>query len=395
MKMAIVGNGGAGLPLSLFLKNEHPEFDISLIDKNEKIGRKLCATGNGKCNILNLHTGEEHYNNPAYMKPLLAEYNFGNLMGYLANLGVVLSDEGDYVYPVSKSAPTLVNYFGDIAKRKGIRFLSETKVLDYEVKNGIQLKTNKGTFSFDKVVFATGGKSSPNLGSDGSMFPIFEKHGYQIEPLRPSLCPIRTVEKTSEITGYRHQAKVTLMVDGRIVREEEGEVIFKNDGLSGIVIFNMSAIINRLEKGHKIELDLDLFPAVTLSQLTADLLDAINKNGDCAIEAYFPKEMASYLKKAAHLKTLNSKGDAFALAKAIKCLRFNFKESYDFASSQVSIGGIRLSEVNADLSSKKEANVYFAGEVLDIDGLCGGHNLTWCLISALLISNSFSPAASK
>lgn len=389
MKVAIVGSSGAGLPLSIFLKRARKDFAIDVFDKNSKIGRKLYATGNGRCNLLNMNTKESDFNHALYMASVLEKYPFGELQHRLAELGLILTNEGDLVYPLTKSAASYVSFMSKKAMESGINFHLDTKVLGYHGHKPYVLETDKGNFEYDILIFATGGKSQAKLGSDGSLFPIFEKHGYKIEELKPSLCPIKTFEATKKLQGIRHEAKVTVFAMGVQIFEEVGEVLFKDDGLSGIVIFNASAYINRLGNPD-VRIYLDLFPKVDLMTLVKDLQDAYRKSPDYFLDAYLVPELAEFVTKQAKvdLKNDSPKSLCYKLAKTMKGLAFTFKESYGFESSQVSQGGVSLSMVNENLESLIEKDVYFAGEMLDIDGVCGGYNLTWCLISAAIIASS-------
>ena len=390
MKIAVIGASGAGLYAAIFLKKNHPEYEVHLFDKNEKLGRKLLATGNGHANVLNINTSGEHFNHPSFFQKYQKDYPFGELQHQLASLGVILKKEKDqdYVYPVSFSAPSYVHYLAQVLEELGVILHMSTKVLDYENGEPCTLKTDAGAFSFDELVFVTGGKSQANLGSDGSLFPVFEKHGYKIVPLKPGLCPIKTKEKTKSISGQRHKTKVTILLGDVVAREEEGEVLFKDDGLSGIVIFNAASYINHLENPERLSIVLDLFPEITLTALVADLFDSMNKHPSFFLDAYLPAPLRDYVMKIAGVGVSNvaSKKDCYQLAKALKGMEFHVDSTYGFASSQVTIGGIALEEVDANLRSIREKHVSFAGECLDIDGLCGGHNLTWCLISALVVA---------
>jgi predicted Rossmann fold flavoprotein len=267
----------------------------------------------------------------------------------------------------------------------GVIFHLKVKILDYQKANPWGLYDGEKTYPFDQLIFATGGVSTPNLGSDGSLFTTFFQHGYHVLTLLPSLCPIATVEKTKPLLGLRHEAKVTVTADGRLVHEEVGEVLFKDDGLSGIVIFNCEAFICRLQGKPEVELILDLFPEIHLADLTSALVKAEALNPRFFLDAYLQAPLRDYVLKIAGLKQENakSKNDLFKIAKAMKGLSFHFDHAYGFANSQVTCGGIDLNDVDDAFRSKIEPNVAFVGEVLDIDGLCGGHNLTWCLISAL------------
>lgn len=385
MNVAIIGASSAGLYTAIYLKKKHPEYRVEVFDKNEKIGRKLAATGNGRCNLLNHGTLPADYNHPLYMEPLLQEYPFQRLSEELASLGIALTSEGDYVYPATLSANAYVKYLNDLALSLGVIFHLKVKILDYQKANPWGLYDGEKTYPFDQLIFATGGVSAPNLGSDGSLFTTFFQHGYHVLTLLPSLCPIATVEKTKPLLGLRHEAKVTVTADGRLVHEEVGEVLFKDDGLSGIVIFNCEAFICRLQGKPEVELILDLFPEIHLADLTSALVKAEALNPRFFLDAYLQAPLRDYVLKIAGLKQENakSKNDLFKIAKAMKGLSFHFDHAYGFANSQVTCGGIDLNDVDDAFRSKIEPNVAFVGEVLDIDGLCGGHNLTWCLISAL------------
>ncbi len=392
MKIAVVGASGAGLYLALFLKKYHPDFEVDVIDKNKKIGRKLLATGNGHCNLLNMKTGPEHYNHPSFLESYLKEYPFGELQHELATLGIVLTNEGDLLYPLTYSAAAHVNHLVEIAEDQGVHFILETKVLDYSSnEKGVALHTDKQDLNYDHVIFATGGKSQENLGSDGSLYPVFAKHGYEILPLKPGLCPIKTKENTKSLAGERHKAKAYVLLDDFIAREEEGEVLFKKDGLSGIMIFNCSSYISHLGNAGGVKIILDLFPQVNQTTLTTDLFEAMKVHPTYFLDAYLSPALRDYVLKEAGIAAPKQadKVYCYKIAKAMKGLTFHYAGSYDFPDSQVTIGGISLRNIDWNLRSSLEKHVSFAGEVLDVDGLCGGHNLTWCLVSALVVSKSF------
>lgn len=393
MKTAIVGASSAGLYLAIFLKKKHPDYDVFLIDKNEKVGRKLMATGNGHCNILNKTTSPADFNYPLFMKPILEHYNFDVLENALKDIGVSLMEEGDYVYPASFSAPSHVAFLEKLCLSLDVKILLKREVVDYicEDDGTVKLiyKDDKPEL-FDKVVFATGGASGKNLGTDGSFFTTFFSHGYEVTPLKPSLCPIVTKEDTKTLAGLRHDVKATLCVDGRILHIEKGEVLFKKDGLSGIVIFNCESFIAHLDGEHEVEISLDLEPEISLADLVLKLEDLQAKAPGFFLSSLFQKPLADYLCKKAGIDASKQldKRSLFSLAKIIKDLIFHFKTAASFSDSIVTAGGVKLNFVDDSLSSTIEKNVSFIGEVLDIDGLCGGHNLTWCLISSLIVASS-------
>ena len=379
MRIAIIGAGASGIYLALLAKKAHPDYEVVLFDREKKIGKKLAATGNGRCNLLHKDPSPEAYDHPDFIAPYLKAYPTGKLVEILGGFGIGVSelDDTGLYYPDSFSAPNHVAFLLKTLESLGVAIHMETEVLDYDPKQRV-LKTSKGDFGYDRLVFACGGKSGRNLGTDGSLFSVLEKHGYEITPLFPGLCPIKTKEKTRPLAGIRHAGEIKLEDD----YASKGEILFKEDGLSGIAVFDAQAHImsKRMPIGTKITLD--LFPDHSLEQLQKDW-----KTHTCASsfyeEALFPKPLAEYLCR------LNKGNEPVSLARLCKNLVFHFDGSYRFEESQVTLGGLALKEVDQNLLSKKEEAVAFTGEILDIAGQCGGYNLTWALISALLVVETF------
>lgn len=381
MRVAIVGASGAGLYAALFLKKRHPDYDVTVFDQASKVGKKLLATGNGHCNLLNLQMAGKYYNDPGFVDALLERCPLSSLQQTLADFGIATLHRGDLVYPLSYSAASYVRYLHSTALRLGVKFVLGAKVCNYQVNEQITLELESGKETFDKVVFATGGASSPNLGSDGSLFPVFARHGYEIIPLAPSLCPLVTKEKTKRISGLRHEAKITLFSSGKTIYEEAGEILFKDDGISGIAVFNASAYIAR-ESSKDYEVVVDLFPTFSEQEIGSLLERAKRNNPQSPYGAVMEEKLAEYVEFAGKMQGLPT------FSKAAKNLKFHVSGLYPFASSQVSHGGIKVDQIGLDFASKKENGVYFLGEVLNVDGLCGGLNLGFALASAKTFAES-------
>ena len=384
-KIAIVGGSAAGIYLAIFLMKKHPEYEVVILEKNDKLGKKLLATGNGHCNLLNKGMRADAYNNPEFMEEALKRCPPFRLLDELESLGVRTMEVGDLVYPLSYSASTYLRFLIGLLSSLGVKVRLGIKVDSYEVKGQVTLHTNEGPLPYDRVFFAVGGKSQPNLGSDGSLFDEFKRHGYEVAPLRPALCPIKTKEPTKSISGLRHKALVSLKENDRGIYWEKGEILFKDDGLSGIAIFNcQSHIAHRGDKENYV-IEVDLFPDIPADSLCEDMLSAAMKNPQFYLDAYLEKPLKEYcLKKAGFEgKTPQNRCEIGKLVAVLKDLRFTFEASYPFAASQVTTGGLSVKEVDEKMLSLKEKGVGFVGECLDIDGLCGGYNLGWALLSAL------------
>jgi predicted Rossmann fold flavoprotein len=394
MRIAIVGGGAAGIYAALNIKKEHPNFEIHIFEKEKKLGRKLCATGNGRCNLLNRDLVPSKYNHPSVFLKYSEEYPFESLCAVINSYGVPLRDEDGYLYPESYSAVTYTDFLTQLLSRYKVVVHLECGVSEY-LQKGHQFEIaalNCGDFGlFDKVILTTGGASTPNLGSDGAFFPLLSKHGYKVIPLRPGLCPIKTAhpELLKPLAGIRRPALVRGIDNGKEIFNEEGEALFKEDGLSGIVIFNLESALLRANALTSSQVHLNLLPDVPLSELVATFGNYFKLNKERFLEAYFPKQLVDYIYKINHLKSSTLKeSDLPTIAASVKDLIFIPTATYPFASSQVTLGGVSFDDVDSDLQSKKEPGVYFAGEVLDMDGFCGGYNLAWALISSLVISES-------
>ena len=375
MKIGVVGAGVSGIIFAINRKMKHPRDEVIVFEHLDKPLKKILSTGNGKCNIGNKIPHRESGKN-AIIGTILNEYGYEKQKEFLNSLNIQTKLVNGLEYPITESAITVRNLLLQSVEEKGIKIITDISIIDYKmIDDGIEVETDKGIHYFDRLVFATGGKSSPKLGSDGSILPILKKHDYIIDELIPALCPIKTVEKTKVLDGTRVKAVVTLFSDKKETFKEEGEVLFKEHGLSGIVIFNASRIIAK--NIYKLnELKIDLLPSILEKDLNIYLKE---KGRDTLLNSYLHPNLVKYI------KDLKIKDDR--LVTTIKALPFTFQELYGFDHSQISVGGIRFEELSTQLESLKENGVYFLGELLDYDAPCGGYNLMWAIATALYLSD--------
>lgn len=379
MKVVIVGAGVSGLIASISQKLKHPSDDVLVIDKNNKISKKTYATGNGKCNFANTNITPISYNTPLAYK-IVNDNSVKQLLSFYESVGIMIRKEGDLVYPYSNTSDSYVISLTNKATQLGVKFLLNESLIDYT--NNVVITTNH-TINYDRLIFATGGKSSPKFGSDGKVFDILKEHGYKINPLKPGLCPIKTMENTLQISGVRQKCNVTL-ISNEETYLEEGEVLFKDDGLSGIVIFNLSSLIARNKSNQNYSIALDLFKDED-EYVLLKKFQKLNESNNNFVNTLFPHKLGLYILGRCKITEKNKYSD-YEIEKIIatsKHLEFTYKENYGFEDSQVSVGGLAMEEVNLRLESRKEKNVYFVGEVLDVDGLCGGYNMMFAALSAL------------
>ena len=363
MKIGIVGGGAAGCFLAIRLKELNPSFSVTIIERNDKLMKKIAVTGNGRCNYANLGETNGKYNNDVFANKILKNLPPKEIVRAFESFGIHPTTIDSLVYPISLSAQTVMIMFEKRLKQLGVSICLNEDVLDYVNKdNKYFVKTSLKEHVFDALAFTSGGKAYPQLGTNGAILEMMRQHGYHIETLSPSLSPLKVKENTKKISGQRVRCHVSLLDGEALTYEEDGEVLFKDDGLSGIVMLNMSTKINGLKDKSKVRIALDLAPS-------------FGKISEEEYPQYVHPKVAEYLKDN-HLD--------------IHHLCYSFKTFYDFNIAEVSHGGISLNEVNDSLESKKEKNLYFAGEILDVDGMCGGYNLMFAFASSETVAKEIT-----
>ena len=390
MKVGILGQGFSGIFLALFLKENNPKIDVTIIDKEETPGRKVLATGNGRCNITNTSLVKEAYNCEDALN-VVNDFNSEDIIKFLNSLGIFTRTYNNLVYPYSNSAKTFLDFLIARCKERKVKFVNRERLVDYTLENGkIRVKTQNKIFIFDKFVFACGNAAAPQLGGSDQIFTLLEKKGYKLSALRVGLAPIQTEEKPTTIQNERVKATVSLYIDKALVYQENGEVLFKKDGLSGIAIFNCASMIARSKRFKKCTISLDLMPEYDCDKLVELLTKLNGASKSSVLSGIFTKHVAEYIRKASGIKNLYdyTPTEIKKLAVTIKNLVFTYKATYDYKDAQVSVGGVEFSNVDFDLESKKENGVYFAGEILNADGLCGGYNITFAIASAHKVADA-------
>ena len=360
MNIGIIGGGASGVYLAIRIKELNPSFNVTIIERNDKLLKKVAVTGNGRCNYANLGNLENKYNN-SFANQIINNHKPTEIVANFERYGIHPTIIDNLVFPVSLSAQTVVLMLNKKLEELKVNICLNEKVLDYQIDdNECVVKTDKQIHVFDKIVFSCGGSSYEQLGTDGSLYGVLRNHGYKIEELSPTLCPIKVKENTKKVSGQRVKCLVSLFNNNLLFYQEEGEVLFKDDGLSGIVILNISSMINRMTNKKNVKIVLNLAPSKK------------NIKKDQYLEYVAPK-VASYL--------IDNDLD-------INNLSFSFKGFYDFKIAEVSHGGVSLNDINNNLQSKRENKVFFVGEVLDIDGMCGGYNLMFAFASAETVAKA-------
>lgn len=375
MKIVFVG-GGASTLVAASLLVDHKEYEITIVDKKIKLGRKLSMTGNGKCNLSPIKDDVNAYNHPDFLSSLFEDIPLYTYLETLQKVGIPTKSIRDLgYYPISENTANVVEILVNNLKDK-VEIIND-EMVDYS-HSELLLKSNR-KIPYDKLVLATGGKSYPNTGSDGSVFSILAKHGYQIIDPQPALCPIKVKENVKSLFGARNHAIISLIKDNNLIYQEDGEIIFKKDALSGIAIMNMSSFIAHKDGQHQIKIDF----------LSGEKYQSSNRTSLDSLLGYVSRPIAEYILEKYNIDP-NSDAIKYEnqLYEGLASLTFNYQSLYDFDNAQITCGGVSLKDIDSNFKSLKEDNVYLIGEMLDIDGLCGGYNLRFALSSAMkLVKN--------
>ena len=376
MKVLVIGGGMAGLTYAIVAcKNG---IDVTVAERNPRVGKKLSATGNGKCNIGNERVSVSNFNGCAVVKRVLDEISVADYKRFLLSCGIyTYTDAEGRMYPLSDSASNVVDCLRHQLAKFGGKLLCDTEITACErIEGKYQVTIGATKHVFDKVVLACGSGSQAPTPNVANIVPsgVFT-------PLCPSLVPVKARNMDGSLNGIRVRANVTLYDGALLLGSESGEVLFKDYGLSGIAIFNLSSIIARRTVQRKLGqyvFSLDVVPHLTLWDL-GEILHARIKAGETNKLFYgiLHNKIAEHI-----VKRCGSGADAATLASCAKELNFEMYRLLDWSMSQVTAGGI--DEGYLDVNTLTLSNgVVCVGEVLNVDGVCGGNNLYFAAASAL------------
>lgn len=368
---------------------------VTILERMQRVGKKLLATGNGRCNLTNLNSGEEHYHGsgPRFALDVIVQFGVGETMKFFEGLGLALRAEEDgKVFPATDQASAVLDLLRDELEQLGVETVCEAAV-QRVVKEGVKFNcvtADNRTLPTDRVIVAAGGKSSPNLGSNGGGFKIAAALGHTIVPPAPALVQLKIdAPFLKQLQGVRVQGAAEVWVGGQSQRREAGEILFTDYGLSGIPIMDLSRIASRaLETRQTVTVALDLFPAIDEDALAAQLQERFAAHPARTVEfclvGLLHKRLAAVALRAAGIESPAKpcgelpRERVRALAAIMKGWGLECVGTQSWMFSQVTAGGVDVRQVDRrTLESKLATGVYFCGEVLDVDGDCGGFNLQW------------------
>ena len=375
----VIGGGASGMIAAISAARCGSQ--VTLLEKEEKLGRKLLATGNGKCNFTNEYQDISCYytQDKAFVSSVLQSFGKTETLAFFQELGILPMEKNGYYYPHSGQAESVVRLLQQELVRLKVKIKSKEYVKRiYRSKEGL-FCVETGTYIYEgkKVILAAGGKASPVLGSDGSSYQLVKALGHSLTPLYPGLTGLVSKESYfSKLAGVRAQAKLSLLVEGEALQKEAGEVQMAAYGLSGIPIFQLCrSACEALAAGKKTEIFLDFLPELSEEEFLSYLESLEKRNTGLS-----KKELSAGIFDKKLAEVLAQKGICGG-----KALLVPICDHRGFEQAQVTAGGVKLSEIVPEtMESKIQPGLYITGELLDVDGICGGYNLQWAWSSGYL-----------
>lgn len=399
-KVIVVGAGPAGIMAAISSSKQN---EVILIERNNEIGKKLRLTGGGRCNITNNRNIEDFFdkvvNNNKFLYSSFYTFSNYDLLEYFSKNNLDYKIEYDEkVYTKSDKADEVIDTLKkDLLKNK-VNIMYNTKVCDLIVENneaiGVIIDNGEKIFC-DKLIITTGGKSHPTTGSDGFMFDILKKHGHTIKPLYPALIPL--VTKENFVKNLQGVAMKEVIIRTKIKKkkiETQGDMIFTHFGISGPGVLKFSSYINKALDNGEIEITLDFLPHISKEEITRIIRENPNKNVLTNLKGILPqnflKEILSLLNLSEAKPNELKKEDENKIIECIKEMKLTITEMLTIKAAMVTSGGVSVKEINAsNMESKLIKNLFFAGEVIDVDAETGGYNLQIAFSTGYLAGSDY------
>ena len=395
-EIAVIGGGASGMMAAITARKSGKE--VVILERKDRILKKVLITGNGRCNITNVNANISNYfgKDISSVENILNSFNPQDTMDFFNGLGVVCNEENrGKVYPLSGQASSVVDALRFEAERLGVRIETEFYVRKIE-KEGFKFKIyseERKKIEAGRVIIAAGGQSYPELGSNGSGFELAKELGHSVTKLSPSIVQLKTEKhQVKGLQGIKTDVAVTAYGDNKKICTYDGELLFTDYGISGNVVFNISFVMPLYKN---VEFEIDFMEKFDYNELYEILKERKKMMSHLTMENYFNgminKKLGQFLSKMSGIEKLSkpvkdlNDSEIRKLCTVLKKYRIKILDTTGFKNAQVTAGGVSLNEVNTEtLESKIVKGLYFSGEVLDVYGECGGFNLQWAWASGYI-----------
>ena len=379
MVIGIIGGGASGMAAAL-AASEYTDNTVILFERQARVGKKLLATGNGRCNLTNLHTAVDAYhgNSPAFVSTAIEKYGVDDTIRWFESMGLLtVAEESGRVYPYSDQANSVVDVLRFGLEKENITLKLGFEVSRVKKTDGGFIVESMGESVFcDRLIIACGGLAGTQQGGSMSGYQLLRALGHRMTKLRPALVQIKTSDHVAALKGVRANCKAQILKDGEIFAESTGEIQFTDYGISGPVVFEISRDVCT-EKGEWI-CCLDFLPDTTEEKLRG----MICRSGEQMLTGILHNRLGKVLAKAGAY-------DKDQVIRTVKSFELRLAEPMGMDKAQVTAGGIVTDDFDCNtMESKLVPGLYACGEVLDIDGDCGGYNLQWAWSSGRCAGHS-------
>ena len=406
----IIGGGASGLVAGIVAARRGCQ--VIILERLNRVGKKILVTGNGRCNMTNTALDKIYYhsNSKVDVESVINRFGYEETKTFFSELGIMPLIEGKKVYPLSEQATSIVDVLRMELERLGVPIIPDTKVVQIKEKKGHWLLTAEDGRCFEarKVIVATGGMTNTSFGCDGLGYELLKNVGHTLQKPFPILVHlISTTPYCKMMKGTKIKANASIFVEDQQIRMEYGEVLFTEDGLSGPPIFQVSRVASQasLEK-KKAQVKLDLFPTHNEDELVSMLYERIAAHPERTIEnlllGVVNKRVIIPLLKAANINSIHRTienldyEEIMSLVATMKGFTFEIEGTRGYKFAQVTAGGISADEIDfKTMASLKANNLYITGEVMDVDGDCGGYNLQWAWATGYIAGESVSRNEAK
>lgn len=385
-RVIIVGGGPAGIMAALSAAKNN---EVILIEKNKEIGMKLRLTGGGRCNITNNRDIEEFFdkivNNNKFLYSALYTFSNYSLLEYLSGKGLEYKVELDEkVYTKSDKADEVIDLLKNDLRNNDVNIKYNTTITDLIIEDNVikGVITSYGEKILgDKIIITTGGKSFPNTGSDGTMYSVLEKYGHTITPIYAALIPL--VIKEEFVKKLQGVSMKDVVVSAKIKKkkiEKSGDMLFTHFGISGPVVLKLSSYVNKALTEGEVEITLDFLKDKSKEEISKIMRSNTNKTVFNNLKGVLPQNFLKVVFEILGLSEIKAsdlkKEDEYKVIEYMKEMKLTARETLTIKAAQVTSGGVKVKEINAStMESKLIKNLYFAGEVIDVDAETGGYNL--------------------
>lgn len=393
----IIGGGAGGLALACMLKQQNKNISVTVAEQLERVGKKLSTTGNGRCNITNLEIKKENFHTrcPEKAHRVVSLFDYEKTKVFFSSLGVEFINEGPKVYPRSLQASSVVDALRFACDKYNVNTLTDCKIEKViKTKNGFEAKCEGSASKLNAkcIVVATGGMAGGSkLGSNGDGYSILKQFGHKILERTPVIVQVKTENTlTKQLKGVKINCLVSVKNKGETVVTDNGEVLFCDYGLSGPPVLQLSRYCSK-----DTSLSLDILPEYSLKELKSLLIHRKNIMGNITANDFFAglvhKKLGQIIIKSCDIpltisvKSLTEK-QLDMIAYRLKNFNFKVQGHTGFVNAQSTSGGADLEQFTDTLMSKTQKGLFAIGEVLDVDGDCGGYNLQWAWSSAYAVS---------